>query len=470
MRPIALTPLDAAFLHVESARTPMQMASVGIFEGGPLYDLDGNFRIGDIRRLVASRLDLVPKLRQCPFDGLLGEAPPVWLDDPGFEISQHVRVCPIPPPGTEVELRQLCAELMEVPLEPTRPLWELTFVDGLSEGRVALVERLHHSMADGLAAAELATVLLDLSPVLSPRGEVRPWRPDTRQPPWRAAIDDLMRLGALPVRMAKWYGQSILHPVRRTRELVELGRAVSTLATPKIIAPRSSLNEPITQARSVAFIRLPFNQLHDVAHSFDATVNDVLLTVVAGGLRDLLVKRNELTDNSELQVLVPVGLESAEGDRGLANSVSALFVRLPIGMEDPVTVLKAVSGEVGQLKRRHQALAAATALQLLEPFPQDLLAGAAGLVQHQPFFNLVVTNVPGPPVPLYALGAKLLEAFPFMPLAGNQSLAVAALSYEGQLNLGVLSDPVTCPDVGVFCEGVRSHLKSLITQSQAQSS
>ena len=122
MRPTALTPLDAAFLHVESERTPMQMASVGIFEGGPLYDLNGNFRIDDIRRLVASRLDLVPKLRQRPYNGLLGEAPPVWLDDPGFEKSQHVRVCRVPLPGTEVELRQLCTELMAVPLEPTRPL------------------------------------------------------------------------------------------------------------------------------------------------------------------------------------------------------------------------------------------------------------------------------------------------------------------------------------------------------------
>jgi WS/DGAT/MGAT family acyltransferase len=354
---------------------------------------------------------------------------------------------------------------MAIPLEPTRPLWELTFVEGLSEGRVALIEKLHHSMADGLAASELATVLLDLSPVAPQPEEVRPWRPERRPPPWRAAIDDLLRLGGLPVRVAKWYGDSILHPIRRTREMVELGGAVRTLATSKIIAPRSSLNEPITQARSVAFIRLPFEQVHDVARSFEVTINDVLLTVVAGGLRELLMSRNELTENGELQVLVPVGLVNAQG-RGLANSLSALFVRLPIGMEDPVAVLKTVSAEVGEDKRRHQALAAATALRLLEPLPQHILAAAAGIVQHQPFFNLVVTNVPGPPIPLYALGAKLLEAFPLMPLVGNQSLAVAALSYEGQLNLGVLSDPATCPDVDVFCGGVRSHLMTLIEQSQ----
>ena len=293
-----------------------------------------------------------------------------------------------------------------------------------------------------------------------------PWRPEASPPPWRAALDDLLRLAALPVRAAKWYGQSILHPIRRTKEIAELVGAVGTLASSKIIAPRSSLNDPITEARSVTFVRLPFEQIHDVARSFEATINDVLLTVVAGGLRDLLMSRNELTEHGELQVLVPVGLDNSEG-RGLANSVSALFVRLPIGMEDPVNVLKTVSAEVGEDKRHHQALAAATALRLLEPLPQNLLAAAAGMVQHQPFFNLIVTNVPGPPVPLFALGAKLLEAFPLMPLVGNQSFAVAALSYEGQLNLGVLSDPATCPDVEIFCEGVRSALKVLIEQSHS---
>jgi WS/DGAT/MGAT family acyltransferase len=443
----------------------MHVASVGIFEGSAFYDADASFRIDDVRDLIAGRLDLVPKLRQRACEGLLAEAPPVWLDDPDFEISQHVRVCQLPPPGTELELCDLCAELMTVRLQPTRPLWELTFVEGLSEGRVAPIEKLHHSMADGLAASELATVLLDLSPVHPQSEKVRPWRPDARPPPWRAALDDLLRLADQPVRLVKWYGQSISHPIRRTRETAELVGAVSTLATVKIIAPRSSLNDPITQSRSVTLLRLPFEQVHDVARFFEVTINDVLLTVVAGGLRDLLISRNELTENAELQVLVPVGLVDAKS-RGLANNVSALFVRLPIGTDDPVTVLKTVSAEVGRDKHRHQALAAATALRLLEPLPQNLLAAAAGIVQHLPFFNLVVTNVPGPPVPLYALGAKLLEAFPLMPLLGNQSLAVAALSYEGQLNLGVLSNPATCPDVDIFCGGICADLKALTEQSQ----
>ena len=447
----------------------MHMASVGIFEGEHLYDPEGNFRIADIRRLIASRLALVPKLRQLPCPGLLGQAPPAWLDYPDFDITEHVRVCQLPSPATEVELRQLCADLMTVPLQRVRPLWDLTFVEGLDHGRIALIERLHHSMADGLAAAELATVLFDLSPEPPQLDEpVDPWSPSASTPAWQAATCDLLRLGALPVHAATWYMEAIVHPIRRTREVIDLAQAFSTIVTPRIVAPESSLNGPITGARSVDFVRLPLHDVHEVAHSFDSTINDVLLTLVSGGVRALLTSRGELKESSELQVLVPVGLVNAEG-RDLGNSVSALFVRLPVGVEDPVDVLRAVSAEVGEEKRRHQALAAASFLRMLEPVPQDVLAKGVGIIHYQPFFNLIVTNVPGPHVPLYALGAKLLEAFPILPLAGNQSLAVAALSYEGQLNLGLLSDPVTCPDAEVFCAGVKTCHESLVKRSQAPS-
>ncbi len=442
------------------------MASVGIFDGRHLYDGQGKFRIADIRRLIASRLILAPKLRQRPSPSPLGQAPPTWLDYPHFDIEEHVRACRLPSPATEVELRQLCADLMSVPLDRARPLWDLTFVEGLGESRVALVERLHHSMADGLAAAELATVLFDLSPESPPYDEpVASWGPSPRVPAWRAATEDLLRLGAIPVRAAKWYIETFVHPIRRTGELADLARAFGTIVTPRIVAPKSSLNGPITAARAVDFVRLPLEGVHEVAHSFDSTINDVLLTLVAGGMHALLKNRGELTETSEIQVLVPVGLINAEG-RDLGNSVSALFVRLPVGLDDALDVLKAVSAEVGEDKRHHQALAAASFLRFLEPVPQDILAKGAGIMHYQPFFNLIVTNVPGPPVPLYALGARLVEAFPILPLAGNQSLAVAALSYEGQLNLGVLSDPVTCPDAQVFCAGVQTCHESLVARSQ----
>ncbi|HVA05404.1 MAG TPA: wax ester/triacylglycerol synthase family O-acyltransferase [Acidimicrobiales bacterium] len=463
----ALSPLDAAFLHVETEYTPMHMASIGLFEGAPLRDRRGKFRLDDVRQLIGSRLDLVPKLRQKAFNGLLGEAPPVWLDHLEFDIAEHVRICSVPSPGTEAELRELCAELLSEPLDRVRPLWELVFVDGLADGRIAVLEKLHHSMADGLAAAELATVLLDLTPEPVASGDTPRWEPYPRLTVWRAAVDDLVRLGGIPLRVASWGVGSVTHPVRRAKELFALGRAVSTIANPRIIAPRSSLNRhQISAARSVEFVRLPFADMHEVAHAFGATVNDVLLTLVAGGLHALLEGRGELDEKSELQVLVPVGLTDPNG-RGLGNKVSALFVRLPVGFKDPLDILHVVSAEVRHEKQMHQELAASTMLGLLEPLPQGVLAVLAGVIQHQPFFNLIVTNVPGPSIPLYALGAKMVEAFPIVPLAGNLSLGVAALSYEGQLNLGILSDPVTCPDVELFCEGVRTSLRGLVDASKA---
>jgi WS/DGAT/MGAT family acyltransferase len=255
----------------------------------------------------------------------------------------------------------------------------------------------------------------------------------------------------------------VTHPIRLLTEFSKLTEAIGTLATPRTLAPRSSLNVQITAARSVEFVRLSFAEIDGVAHTFDTTINDVLLTIVTGGLHRLFESRGELAEKSELQALVPVGLENVSG--GLANTLSALFVRLPIAATDPLEILSTVSAEVKADKRRHQSMAAATLLRLLDPFPQSVLALVAGIVQHQPFFNVIVTNVPGPPVPLYALGARLLAAFPIVPLAGNQSVSVAALSYGGQLNLGVLSDPTSCPDVAIFCAGVRSTLQSLVDQS-----
>lgn len=461
----ALAPLEAAFFHVESATTPMHMASIGLFEGPPLRHPDGSLRIDDIRRMIASRIALVPRLRQRPGRGLLGQAPPVWIDDADFDVARHVTAVRVAAPGGEAELRALCGELMAAPLSRAHPLWSLIFVEGLADGRVALLEKLHHSMADGLAAADLATVLLDLSPEPPPvPGTAPAWEPADPVPAWRGATRDLLRLGELSWRVGWWGVQSARHPLRRARELAALGQAVGTLATPKVLAPRSSLNRPITGSRAVHLVRLPFDEVHGVAHAWDATVNDVLLSVVAGGLRQLLGGRGELDDRSQLQALVPVGLAHAP-DHGLGNSVSALLVRLPVGDADPLRVLRCVRDEVRGEKRRHQELAAGTMLGLLEPLPQGVLAPVAAFVQHQPFFNLIVTNVPGPPVPLYALGARLLEAFPMVPLAANQGLGVAALSYQGALNLGVLSDPVTCPDAQVFCDGVCSTLRELVAWS-----
>ena len=207
-------------------------------------------------------------------------------------------------------------------------------------------------------------------------------------------------------------------------------------------------------------IRADLEVVRAVAHAQDATINDVVLTAVTGGLRALLSARGELGCSSTLQAVVPVGLEGGEG-RAMGNGVSALFVRLPVSEDDPRRALAAITSRTKRQKNQHREDVPRVALRLLDPTPQGVLAGATRLLRYQPIFNLIVTNVPGPTVPLYLLGARLLEAFPIVPLLGNQGLGVAALSYDGQLTLGVYSNPEVVPDVTVFCEGVSKVLEEL---------
>ncbi|HEY6428069.1 MAG TPA: wax ester/triacylglycerol synthase domain-containing protein, partial [Acidimicrobiales bacterium] len=361
----------------------------------------------------------------------------------------------LPQPGSESQRLALCGALLAVPLALNRPLWELTFVDGLKSGRIALIEKLHHSMADGFAAAESATVLLDLSPEPRSVDETSPWRVDNSPRACLGVASDLLRLAEIPLRAFAWGGWTALHPVRRSRAWVAKTAAVASMLRAGLIAPRSSLNARTGPGRELHIVRLNLDEIREIAHANKATVNDVVLTLVCQGLHTLMTKDGGLDSGAEVQALVPVGLGAGPG-RGLGNRVSALFVRLPVGSSDPAANLSAIASVSKAHKKEHQDLAGAAMLRLLEPAPQSLLGLLAKLMQYQPFFNVIVTNVPGPSVPLYALGAQMVEAFPVVPLVGNQGIGVAALSYLDQMNLGILSDPTICPDVELFCQGVRA--------------
>jgi diacylglycerol O-acyltransferase / wax synthase len=454
-----LSPLEAVFLHIETERTPMHMASLALFEAGPLTDERGNLRLDDIRRLISSRLHLVPKLRQRPRPGLLGQAPLRWQDDPAFDIANHVVERGVPEPGTEAQLLDYCAALLGTPLDRSRPLWELCLVTGLDGGRVALIERLHHSMADGLAAAELATVLLDLAPDAPEISTQTPWHPAPPVPVTEAALRDLMELARIGIRVPAWFGWTALHPLRRAASVQRTASAFGSWLRGGVSAPRSPLNVDISASRAFHVVRLDLGEVKAVASAHGAKVNDVLLTVVAGGLRPLLWGGGQ-SPPENFVVVVPVDL-AGDSDRELDNQVSTLFVRLPLDQDEPAECLRLVAEETRALKDLHQETAFAGALRLLDPLPQGLLALGSRLFQHQHFFNLIVTNVVGPPVPLYALGARLLEAFPVVPLIGDEGLAVAALSYDGSMTLGILSDPTICPDVTAFCDGAKETMRRL---------
>ncbi len=449
----SLTALDAAFLLLEDQGTPMHLASIGIFEGGPLLNQRGELRLADLRQLVSYRLQSVPRLRQKAHAGLLHQAPPTWEDDKSFDIRHHVRECRLPAPGNEATLLHLCGDLLARPLDRFRPLWELVFVTGLTDDRVAIVEKLHHSMADGISTAELATVLLDLTPEPADLHPDFQWWPDQVPTEDERTFYDLYRLAGVAWRVPAWVGWSIAHPVRRARSVQRLGVALAAMLPTGLITRPSSINRQIGDQRAVHLIRADLEAARAVAHAQDATINDVVLTAVTGGLRALLSARGELGCASTLQAAVPVGLEVGE-ERAMGNGISALFVGLPVAEDDPRCALARITSTTKRQKNQHREDVPLVALRLLDPTPQGVLAGATRLLRYQPLFNLVVSNVPGPTVPLFLLGARLLEAFPIVPLLGNQGLGVAALSYDGQLTLGVFSNPEVVPDVTVFCDGV----------------
>ncbi len=456
----SLSALDAVFLLLEDQGTPMHLASIGIFEAGSLLNERGDLRLADLRQLVSYRLQSVPRLRQKAHAGLWHQAPPTWEDDKSFDICHHVRECRLPVPGNEAQLLELCGDLLARPLDRSRPLWELVFVTGLTDDRVAMVEKLHHSMADGVSTAELAAVLLDLSPESADLHPEFHWVPDQVPTEEERIFHDLLRLAGVACRVPAWLGWSIAHPVRRARSAQQLGSALAAMLPTGLITRPSSINRQIGDQRAVHLIRADLEAVRAVAHGQDATINDVVLTAVAGGLRTLLSARGELDCASTLQALVPVGLEVGEG-RTMGNGVSALFVRLPVSEVDPRRALATITSTTKRQKNEHREDVPLVVLRLLDPTPQGVLAGATRLLRYQPMFNLTVTNVPGPTVPLYLLGARLLEAFPIVPLLGNQGLGVAALSYDGQLTLGVFSNPEVVPDVTVFCEGVSKVLEEL---------
>jgi diacylglycerol O-acyltransferase / wax synthase len=457
-----LSPLDAAFLHIESGRSPMHMASIGLFERGPLEDEHGEIRVEDIRRLVWSRLPLIPKLRQRPQPGLLGQAPPRWRDDPDFDINNHILFRRLQCPGSEHELLSVCAEILAAPIDRGRPMWDMTFVSGVEDDMVAVVQRLHHSMADGIAAAELAVVLLDASRQSATPEQIAPWRPEPRPNVLEGALADVAELAQVAWRIPSWLASGIRHPVHRTRSLASFGHAVGSLIHTGLVAPKSPLNSTIGETREVRFVRMDMDEVKEIAHENSATVNDVLLAVVTGGLRAQLPAEDDGHHYTEQRALCPVGLDTGDG-RPMTNRVSAVFVTLPLRIEDPREALASIAADTAALKRSHQELAGDAGLRLLDPLPQSVLAWVLQLVRHQPFFNLIVTNVPGPSSPLYLLGAEMLDAFPIVPLIGNQGMGVAALSYRGNFNLGVLSDPEHISDVDAFCAGCQETLAVLCT-------
>jgi diacylglycerol O-acyltransferase len=461
LRRAHLSAIEDGYLALEHEGEPMHIGSLGLFEAAPLLDAAGALKLGEIRDHIEGRLDGVPRLRQRTLDVPFGLGRRVWVDDADFRIADHIDAVALEPPGDEAALLRMAARILGEPLPRGRAPWHLRFITGVSGGRIALVQRVHHASADGIAGVDVDLAILDLQAAVEPRP------PSTWQPAPRPGSLTLVSGAVLnEARGVAGVAAAAVGALVRSRDRrAVLRRARETVATVVRdgLAPRSSLNQPVGAQRELTVLRTDLDEVRLAAHARDVKVNDIVLAAVTGGLRALLLERGEaLPSHLELKVLVPVSLRDREVPSAFGNQVSGVVVGLPVGIGDPDERVDLIAAATRAAKERREARALGGLLDAADLMPPPATREIARLVDHQPFVNLVVTNVPGPPFPLYLMGARLLEAIPVVPLGGNLTIGVAILSYDGGLVFGVTSDPGTCPDVTTFVDGAQASLAALV--------
>jgi diacylglycerol O-acyltransferase / wax synthase len=452
-----LTAADLSMVWPEDFGWLQDIGVLAILDGSTFVDADGRLAIERVRDQIEGRLHLLPRSRQVLFMPRKGLGWPLWVDTPSFDVAEHVGVFPLGQHADEGQLLAACAELFARPLDRSRPLWQLWLFPGLPEGRVGLFMKLHHAVADGIAGVAAFGAFLDLD-ADAPTPAAPPWTP-APIPSARDLFDDNVRrrLQGLDRVASK-----LTHPIELARQAKRGWPAVRE-AFAEQRAPRTSLNRPIGPHRRLAVIRSDLDLVKRIARAHGGKVNDVLLAAVAGGLRELLRSRGEDAEGVVLRAFVPVSLHKQQPGPARGNLDGAMVVPLPIGEPDPVRRLQQIVAQTEERKKK-------TRLPGSTLFWCPLIQRA--FLRHmarQRFTNGYVANVPGPPVPLYLAGAPMLEVFPAVPLMGNMTLGVGALSYAGQFNITAVADQEACPDVAVFVEGARRSLDALARRVLARS-
>ncbi len=451
-----LSAMDVSFLENESATSHMHVGGIMIFEGPPpSYD--------DLLDHVRSRLHLVPRFRQKLAKPPAQTGRPFWVDAPSFNLEYHVRHSALPAPGSEEQLRLMAARIFSQRLDRSKPLWELWLVQGLTRKRFALLTKTHHALVDGVSGVDIATVLFDLQPVPKPTEEEDGWVPDQEPSNTTLLARGVEDLATVPLRAARRAQQAVERPrteVARVREALEgVGELGWAFANP---APKVPLNVKIGSYRRFEWVRCDLAHFKQIKDALGGTVNDVVLAVVAGALRSWLAGRGIKTEGMELRAQIPVSIRATDERGQLGNRITAMRAPIPVYVEDPVTRLQTVSAAMRGIKESKQALGAEMISRLNDFAPPTLLAQAVRINFSTRLFNLVVTNVPGPQVPLYVLGRELQDCFPVGFLPPDQALFIAIMSYNGGINFGLLADYDSMDDVDVVARGIDDAVAELL--------
>jgi WS/DGAT/MGAT family acyltransferase len=449
-----LTATDASFLRVETAHEPQHVGSLSILHGPPLRDAAGRVRLDDLRDHVSGRLHRVPRLRQRIMEVSWSQGRPVWIDDPAFDIDYHVRLTALPRPGDEQQLAVLMARLQSLALDRDRPLWEMWFVDGLADGDVGLIIKTHHALGDGIANVDLALALIDLEPDPPPADDPPEWRPRPAPSPQRLLADSVADQVTRPARLAR----SAVSAIRDPRPAIDTAtNAVRTVVSFLSKPEPAPWNQPVSPHRRWVHADVPIDVAHVVKERHSVSLNDVVLAACTGALRDFLAERGEDTDGRTLKAMVPVSLRTDDehGDT-LGNRISLIVVDLPVHEPDPLSRLTRIHDVTSRLKGSGFVDGAQTIVQLADGIP-PLATQLTRLVSRQIPMNLVITNIPGPPIPLFLLGARVLRTYPYVEVIDNEGLTIAVVSYEGHLFFGITSDRDVVPDLDRVAAGIEHH-------------
>jgi diacylglycerol O-acyltransferase len=456
-----LSPQDASFLHLEDDVSHMHIASVAIFEGPqPPFS--------DIVSMVEAKLGLVPRYRQVVKFVPLDLGRPVWVDDPHFNIEYHIRHTALPSPGGETELRKLVGRVMGQQLDRSKSLWEIWVVEGLEEGRWAMLSKTHHAMVDGVSGTDLLAVIMDLSPDAERPAATAPWRAQPSPSGVQLAVDAVATMVRSPYEQVRAVRASTRVVRQAASYAKEVGSGLVAMAGLVRPTPHSSLNGPIGPHRRYAWASTSVDDIKKVRKGLGGTFNDVVLAAITNGFRELLISRGEDVDRV-VRTLVPVSVRPrndsgmAVGDGTFENKVSAMFAELPVNIEDPAERLHAITAQMEGLKDSRQALAGEALTSMSGFAPPMLLAMGMRLATRaaQRNVNTVTTNVPGPQFPLYAAGRKMIRAFPYVPLGGQIRIGIAIFSYDGEVNFGVTGDYDTTGDLDVLTAAIEEGMTQM---------